>query len=404
MRFPFTSDDLAVLDQDRLDEDNLGGADALARDAQTLNRLRWQISQLVLVIASLAMISQFLLTLASSSDGVHSLVALLAGSLWFALWAAVQGALRRVSPNVERSGYLGALALLLVFYTRVMVSIFAGTRPLGETGEIYPWFAAVFTVAFIVYSGRTALVLCASIVFYTASLNAFFILRAAFGGAEVVALAASVDLFTANAILLLMLFLLKRNTEAWARTQAHAEALAQLAHRDALTRLYNRRYLNRALREEVSRARRYAHPLSVALCDVDEFKRVNDRFSHGVGDRVLQEVARILECSVRGVDTVARYGGEEFVFIFPETDAAQARTACEKIRQEVARYPWAQLHPDLRVTVSIGVADGSGGPEQLLKRRRPQALRGQAARAKPGAVLGTGCGVCNPDALQMERC
>ena len=361
MHSSFNSDDAASPDQVSLSE-----PESAAQDLETLSRLRWRVSQLVLVIASLAMALQVLL-LALSAGFTYSLAALTAGSLWFALCAVAQGLVRRVSARVERLGYLGALTLFLGFYTRTMVGIFLDARPLSAMGEIFPWFATVYVVAFIVYSGRTALALGASIVLYTSGLSAFFITQAALSGAEVVALEASLDLFTANIISLLMLFVLKSTTEAWAKTQARAEALAQLANEDALTGLYNRRYLSVTLDEEVRRARRYEHALSVALCDIDEFKRVNDRFSHGVGDQVLQEVAHILKSSVRSVDTVARYGGEEFVLVFPETEAAQAHTVCEKIRQEVERYDWSRLHPDLGVTLSVGVAgDDQRDPEGFL--------------------------------------
>ena len=223
--------------------------------------------------------------------------------------------------------------------------------------EIVPWFATVYAVAFIIYSGQTALALCSSVVLYTSGLSLFYIAQAASSGAEVVALEASLDLFAANVTTLLTLYVLRRTTEAWTEMRARAEALARLANKDALTGLYNRRYLNQALAEEVSRAKRYDHVLSAALCDIDNFKRVNDDFSHSVGDRVLQEVARILESSVRSVDTVARFGGEEFVLIFPETGAARAQVVCEKIRQEVEQHPWSHLHPELNVTLSIGIAN-----------------------------------------------
>ena len=361
MRSLFTSNHVAP-ERDSLEEPS---APAQGRDTEALNALRWRVWQLVLVIGSLAMASQAFLT-PFTDNMTYSAVMLLASSLWFALWAVVQGVLRRVSPLVERLSHLGALALFLDFYTRTMIGIFAGARPLGEMGEIFPWLAPIFTVAFIVYEGKAALAICTGVVLYTASLNALFIGRAALGGANIVGLEASLDLFAANVILLLMLFFLKRTTEAWATLQARAETFAKLANRDALTGLYNRRYLNQTLREEVERARRYAHPLSVALCDIDEFKGVNDRFSHGVGDRVLQEVARILGTSVRSVDTVARYGGEEFVLVFPETEATQAHTACEKIRQEVERATWRHLHPELSVTLSIGVVSSQEDPERLL--------------------------------------
>ncbi len=334
-------------------------SDAIASDTQTLNRLRWRVSQLALVIASLAMVLQWLLlTLEPITYGA---VSLLIASLWFALLAVYQGAVRRVSVLAERLGHLGSLALFLEFYTRTVANVLTLERPPGELAEIFPWFAPIYITAFIVYSGRTALALCGGVALYTSSVSAFFISRSALNGAEMVGLEASLDLFAANVISLLMLFMLRRTTEAWTKTRARAEALAQLANRDALTGLYNRRYLDQTVAEEVRRARRYEHPLSVALCDIDNFKHVNDRFSHGVGDSVLGEVARLLESSVRRIDTVARYGGEEFVLIFPETEAAQAHVVCEKVRRKIERHPWFRFHPELSVTVSIGVASARRG-------------------------------------------
>ena len=345
--------------------------DAPKQEAQTLERLRWRVTQFALVIASVAMGFQFLLALLGSESTLYDPLILLATSLWFALWAIFQGTLRRVSPLVERSGYGCALAIFLDFYTRIMVGIFAGTRSVGEVGEIFPWFAIIYTAAFIIFSGKTALALCGGVVLYSSSLNAYFIGSAALSGGNIVALEASLDLFYSNSILLLMLFVLKRTTEAWARTHAHAQVLAQLANQDALTGLHNRRYLSASLAEEVERARRYAHPLSVALCDIDNFKAINDTFSHGVGDRVLQEVARLLGGNIRSVDTAVRYGGEEFVLVFPETDAQQAYVVCEKIRQAIEAHPWSSLHLELSVTLSVGVASlsaesGERDAEMLL--------------------------------------
>ena len=330
--------------------------DAPTSDTEALSRLRWRASQLALTVASFAVALQGFL-LVTAETAAYGSTSLLVGSFWFALLAVIQGALRRVSAPVERLGHLGSLALFLGFYTRAVAGVGVGAQPLGELVGVVPWFAPIYIATFIIYSGGTALALCGGVVLYTSGLSAFFSLRSAFGGAQVMGLEASLDLFAANLIALLLLFVLKRTTEAWTKTQARAEALEQLASRDALTGLYNRRHLDQALAEEVRRAARYAHPLSVALCDVDNFKRVNDGFSHGVGDAVLKEVARLLESSVRGVDTVARYGGEEFVLLFPETEAAQARVVCEKIRLEVARHPWSRLHPELSVTLSVGVAD-----------------------------------------------
>ena len=134
------------------------------------------------------------------------------------------------------------------------------------------------------------------------------------------------------------------------------EKLERLSHEDALTGLFNRRYVDDKLEGEFARAGRYGHPLSVAVCDIDYFKRVNDTFSHEMGDAVLRKVAELLQGGVRQSDTVARYGGEEFVVVFPEAPAEDAARIVERVREAVATYPWHTLHPDLKVTVSAGVS------------------------------------------------
>ncbi len=134
------------------------------------------------------------------------------------------------------------------------------------------------------------------------------------------------------------------------------EKLERLTHEDALTGLYNRRYVDIKLEQEFSRAGRYGHPLSVAVCDIDHFKHVNDVFSHGMGDAVLKRVAELLRKGVRQSDTVARYGGEEFVVVFPQTPAKDAARIVERIRKTVENHPWHTLHPDLKVTLSAGIS------------------------------------------------
>jgi diguanylate cyclase (GGDEF)-like protein len=136
-----------------------------------------------------------------------------------------------------------------------------------------------------------------------------------------------------------------------------ARLLEQQATRDPLTGLYNRRYLDRMLAEELERSVRYHHPLSVAIADIDFFKRINDSFSHAIGDEVLKTLAEVFTSATRTVDVIARFGGEEFVVVFRSTPLAQAARAAEKMRVAVAGYPWHEIHPELKVTVSIGVAE-----------------------------------------------
>jgi diguanylate cyclase (GGDEF)-like protein len=132
--------------------------------------------------------------------------------------------------------------------------------------------------------------------------------------------------------------------------------LERLATHDPLTGLRNRRSADEYLLERIAEFERYGGEFSVALVDLDHFKRINDDFSHVDGDRVLEAVAARMAASARGTDLVARYGGEEFLLCFPATDAAAAAEACEKIRLDVAAMSWAGMPPSLRVTMSAGVA------------------------------------------------
>ena len=125
---------------------------------------------------------------------------------------------------------------------------------------------------------------------------------------------------------------------------------------DDLTGLYNRRYLDDQLAKEVNRAQRYKRQLAVVMADIDHFKVVNDKFSHLVGDDVLRHIANILRAQCRSIDTIARYGGEEFLLCFPETSRDNAAAVCEKIRQQVEFYLWEKIQPELKVTISFGVA------------------------------------------------
>ncbi|MCW8889039.1 MAG: GGDEF domain-containing protein, partial [Sedimenticola sp.] len=138
---------------------------------------------------------------------------------------------------------------------------------------------------------------------------------------------------------------------------ANREHLVVAGLTDALTGLHNRRYLDRRLEEEVTRALRYQHPLSCLFIDADHFKRINDTHGHGAGDSVLREIAlRVKEC-LRASDIATRFGGEEFALLLPQTDAHEACTLAERIRQRIQDKA-ITIHggESVAVTVSVGVA------------------------------------------------
>lgn len=148
----------------------------------------------------------------------------------------------------------------------------------------------------------------------------------------------------------------------------------ELAVTDALTGLYNRRYMSGQLEALVGRAVKGGGPAAALLVDIDHFKRINDTFGHAVGDEVLREFAVRLATNVRAIDLACRYGGEEFVVVMPDTTLDQAMMVAERLRGHVSGSPFriAGLDEALTVTISVGVACTEGeeedSPHALLKR------------------------------------
>lgn len=142
--------------------------------------------------------------------------------------------------------------------------------------------------------------------------------------------------------------------------------LEEAARTDALTGLPNRRILFETLGREIGRARRRDGALAVVFVDIDEFKLVNDRHGHKIGDLVLRETGGALRAGLRAYDTVCRYGGDEFVMVLPDTGAFEGHAVAERIRESVA----ASVFGDgIRITISLGVADFTKGmdADSLLK-------------------------------------
>jgi diguanylate cyclase (GGDEF)-like protein len=125
---------------------------------------------------------------------------------------------------------------------------------------------------------------------------------------------------------------------------------------DGLTQIHNKRYLYEALEREVLRARRHERPLSVAMFDIDFFKRINDQYGHLAGDYVLRELARVVQGRIRRDEVFARYGGEEFVIVLPETPLDGAVSLAENLRSRVAEHTFVFQGERIAVTVSIGCA------------------------------------------------
>src|SRR5204863_10115409 len=126
-----------------------------------------------------------------------------------------------------------------------------------------------------------------------------------------------------------------------------------LAITDALTSLYNRRYMESHLGTLVEEAAARGKPLSLLILDVDYFKSINDGFGHDAGDDVLREFAMRVRKSIRGIDLACRYGGEEFVVVMPETDLGVAGMVAERIRRAIASNPFSVNSGQNRLDVTI---------------------------------------------------
>lgn len=134
------------------------------------------------------------------------------------------------------------------------------------------------------------------------------------------------------------------------------DVLRRIASTDALTGLLNRRHFAEIAEREIARSRRSGHPLTLAMGDIDFFKRINDNYGHAAGDHTLQAVARLLQDGLRDYDSVARWGGEEFVVLLPDTDVAQAGAVIERLRETIADSDLSFAGMPIPVTMTLGIA------------------------------------------------
>ncbi len=169
-----------------------------------------------------------------------------------------------------------------------------------------------------------------------------------------VALVFGLEILIAAGTLAAVLFFVIRLRRQLDRVRSELE---QAATRDALTGLYNRRYILERFTQEEAKCRRSGQPLACALIDADDFKSVNDRFGHAAGDAALRIIAGCLKSGVREYDIPGRFGGEEFIILFPGVRARDARKACDRIRTAIESSPRPPGLETARITVSMGISD-----------------------------------------------
>jgi diguanylate cyclase (GGDEF)-like protein len=143
--------------------------------------------------------------------------------------------------------------------------------------------------------------------------------------------------------------------------------LRRMSRHDSLTGLLNRRALEEELLLQVQRSLRGRVPFCVLMLDADHFKRINDRLGHGVGDLALKHLASLLRTQMRSIDTLGRIGGEEFVVVLPGLQEAAALQAAERLRSLVSNTPLASASEPVAMSISIGVAQWDGHPEETTR-------------------------------------
>ncbi len=167
----------------------------------------------------------------------------------------------------------------------------------------------------------------------------------------------------------------RRYTE---RLRDNVQISIEMAITDALTGLFNRRYMENHLTTLIEQAAARGKPLAVLQLDIDYFKSINDTYGHDAGDDVLRDFALRIKRSIRGIDLACRSGGEEFVIVMPETDLAVAAMVAERLRRRIAAEPFviSQGQRSISVTLSIGIAAlrGSDDTAASLIKRADQAL------------------------------
>lgn len=149
------------------------------------------------------------------------------------------------------------------------------------------------------------------------------------------------------------------------RIATRQQAVLELhASTDSLTGLWNRRRIGDIAARALTNARRYGHPLTLVLCDLDRFKAINDRYGHETGDAVLRHVAELLHLDLRVSDDVGRWGGEEFALVLPHADLAGGAALAERVRRRVETSPLRHVGGALALTLTLGVAEVA--PEESL--------------------------------------
>jgi len=277
--------------------------------------------------------------------------------------------------HVQAVGALALFALVAIVFSRLLlwrVGILIDYGTLGDSGAMAVQLAASFPIAFIVFGTRRGLQVSVLIYLTYIGLYGNVIIDGLLGRVSYPTSSIAASMAITYAVLITMIRLLASRLEQLTSQRVRADALSKQATTDPLTQIANRRHLDDELGRLIAQSRRYGHPLSLVLIDLDLFKHVNDDCGHEVGDQVLVEAVRRLLRAIRESDLLGRWGGEEFLLLAPNTAHADACALAERCRRAIADMPMTGVG---QVTASFGVATYvADDDERSLRRRADLAL------------------------------
>ena len=307
----------------------------------------------------LAMVAVSLLVVAEWQQGTLHMVdalglpllVLLFGTLTLGLWR------RAISvARLEAATFSGVVLMYLASLSYSLFGLPQAQAALWNLTGLGYWSPIVYALTFLIFGVKVGLRM--SLLVYAVSLLVWLVHFVTLFSADETPMGGAVfyQLFASDGLLLVMLYGAGRAFVAQAQQAAQ---LGRAAHTDPLTQLYNRRFLVDCLAHSV-RASDH-QPLSLVLADLDHFKKINDVYGHGAGDRVLQGVGRYLLDHARKIDVVGRWGGEEFLLVLPGTALPEALEVAERLRAGLAQYPDQETGI---LTASFGVVQA--GPDEAV--------------------------------------
>lgn len=250
----------------------------------------------------------------------------------------------------ERSIYI----LAFLYFAAKTYTVFEGAIFHGSSIEsnFVLWLPFIYLLGFILLDIRNALLGSLLFLIITLLYGVFIPLQSSIPGVTHHNFILMIELYLSSMFYIIILYLMSRVREHYISYQVLADIMSNLAMTDSLTQVDNRRRLEKNIQEEVNRADRHNLPLAVVMFDIDNFKRINDRYGHASGDLVLVKIAQLIRDNLRSSDHFGRWGGDEFLCVATNTDEITAVHLAERLRNILEKTQILEFMP---VTCSFGV-------------------------------------------------